>query len=258
MKLPLGTKYKLGVSIRSLLVVGSMFFWTPAAILADTIPEAVTRIASELLPGISPDSIAPTPITNLYLVAFGAQVYYITKDGRYLISGNLIELENFPYGRNLTEDVKTAIQKRLIDELDESGMVIFSPSRVASTITVFTDVTCGYCVRLHQDINQLAKAGIKVRYLGYPRAGIPSDAHDTLVSIWCANDPQRAMTNAKAGREIEKVVCETPIREHMAVAEQLGGRGTPTVFLQNGVKLPGYLPADELVQHAYDAANTGG
>ena len=109
------------------------------------------------------------------------------------------------------------IRKKIIDGLDETGMVVFSPAQVRSTITVFTDVSCGYCVRLHQEMNDLAEGGIKVRYLGYPRAGIPSDAYDTLVSVWCANNPQQAMTDAKAGRDIGKKRSE----EHTSELQSL-------------------------------------
>jgi thiol:disulfide interchange protein DsbC len=223
--------------------------------MAEVVPGAVMQAASDLIPGLTPDSIAPTPVPGFYLVAFGSQVVYVSADGRYLLAGDLIELES---GQNLTDQVRSVIRQRIIGELDEHEMVIFSPTRVRSTITVFTDVSCPYCVRLHEEINDLTKGGIKVRYLGYPRAGIPSAANDTLVSIWCANNPQQAMTDAKAGREIDKKTCETPIRKHMDAAEQIGVRGTPTIVLQDGQMLPGYVPADELVRRANAAVDSDG
>ena len=250
-----GPYSKLKVSARVALVLGSALLGMPPAVLADAVPEAVTQAVADLIPGLTPDSIGPTPVPGLYLVAFGAQVVYLSADGRYLLAGDLIELES---GRNLADDVRSVIRKKIIDGLDESGMVVFSPARVRSTITVFTDVSCPYCVRLHQEMNDLAKGGIKVRYLGYPRAGIPSAAYDTLVTVWCANNSQQAMTDAKAGRDIDKKTCETPIREHMAAAEQIGVRGTPTIVLQDGQMLPGYVPADELVERANAAADSGG
>ena len=250
-----GVYNKLKVSAWMALVLGSTHLGIPPAVLADTIPKAVTEAVADLIPGLAPDSIAPTQVPGLYLVVFGAQLAYVSSDGRYLLTGDLIELES---GRNLADDVRSVSRKGIIDGLDESGMVVFSPARVESTITVFTDVSCGYCVRLHQEMNDLAKGGIKVRYLAYPRAGIPSEAYDTLVSVWCANNQQQAMTDAKAGRYIDKMTCETPIREHMNVAEQIGVRGTPTIVLQDGQILPGYVPANELVKRANAAATSGG
>ena len=250
-----GVYSKLKVSAWVALVFGNGFLGMSPAVLADAIPKAVTEAVADLIPGLMPDSIAPTPVPGLYLVAFGAQVVYVSADGRYLLAGDLIELDS---GRNLADDVRSVIRKRIIDGLDESGMVVFSPARVRSTITVFTDISCPYCVRLHQEMNDLAKGGIKVRYLGYPRAGIPSAAYDSLVSVWCANNPQQAMTDAKAGRDIDKKSCETPIRKHMVAAEQIGVRGTPSIVLQDGQMLPGYVPADELVKRASAAADSGG
>ena len=76
----------------------------------------------------------------------------------------------------------------VIEDLDEAGMVVFSPHDVKSTITVFTDTSCGYCVKLHREIGQTIAGGVKVRYLGYPRAGVNSPSFKTLVSAWCADN----------------------------------------------------------------------
>ena len=238
-----------------MLALGGALLGILPGVLADTIPKAVTEAVADLVPGLEPDRIEPTPVPGLYMVVFGAQLAYVSADGRYLLTGDLIELES---DRNLADDVRSGFRKGIIDGLDVSGMVVFSPARIRSTITVFTDVSCGYCVRLHQEMNDLARGGIKVRYLGYPRAGIPSDAYDKLVSVWCDNNQQQAMTDAKAGRDIGKKTCKTPIREHMVAAEQIGVRGTPTIVLQDGQMLPGYLPADELVKRANAAAASGG
>jgi len=119
---------------------------------------------------------------------------------------------------------------------------------------VFTDTECGYCVRLHKEVDQLLAGGVKVRYLGYPRAGTKSSSFDTLVSVWCADNPQQAMTDAKSGRAIEPRICDTDIARHMEVAELVGVRGTPTIVLQNGKTIPGYVPAGELIGLANAAA----
>ena len=230
--------------VRILVVLAGIFFCHSSHIWADVVPDAVNRAIADLVPGLAPDLVAETPYSNLYLVVFGTEVFYLSVDGRYLLVGDLIELES---GSNLAEDVRRTIRKKIINELDESGMVIFSPEKVQSKITVFTDVSCGYCVKFHQEIRELMNEGIEVRYLGYPRAGIPSSAHEVLVSVWCATNPQQAMTDAKAGVRIENKKCNAPISDHMQVAEQIGVRGTPTVFSEAGVQLGGYLPPDDLL-----------
>ena len=229
-----------------------MLSFCASATLADGVPQAIQDKAAELIPDRLPDSVGPTPVAGLYEVTFGTQVVYLFEDGQHLLSGDLIDLDA---GANLTEDARKSGRKSVIDSLDEAGMVIFSPTDTISTITVFTDTECGYCVRLHQEINQLLAAGVEVRYLGYPRAGVGSSSFDTLVSVWCSDDPQQAMTDAKAGRAIEPRSCKTDIARQMEAAQGVGVRGTPTIVLQDGKTIPGYVPAGELIPMALAAAS---
>ncbi|MBO67938.1 MAG: disulfide bond formation protein DsbC [Acidiferrobacteraceae bacterium] len=221
----------------------------------DEIPQLVLESASELIPGLMPEKIEATPIKELYLVSFGSQIIYISTDGRYVVAGDMIDTKS---GRNLAEEVRSLTRRKLIDDLSESGMVVFTPEAVRSTITVFTDITCPYCVKLHNEIEELLKGGVKVRYLGYPRAGLSSSANDILVSVWCSTDRGQAMTNAKAGKRIEELICETPIAAHMLTAEKMGVRGTPTIVLQNGELIPGYVPSSELIARSNGVADSGG
>ena len=232
------------VNAVSFVLIGIAFLGFSHSTLAGEIPKAVTQAIADLIPELQPHSIVATPISNLYLVSFGVQLAYVSSDGQYLLTGDLIEVNS---GRNLAEDVRRRFRKEVVANLDDSGMVIFSPTDIRSTITVFTDISCPYCVRFHQEINDLINAGIEVRYAGFPRAGIPSNAHDALVSVWCADNPQKAMTDAKAGLDIEDSICNTSIDEHMEVAETIGVRGTPTIVLESGKMIPGYITADQLV-----------
>ena len=218
---------------------------------AQEFPQEVLETAATLIPGTPPDEIKATPLPGLYQVTFGPQVVYLFADGRYLLHGDLIDLDTTV---NLTEEVRQTGRRSAIEDLDEAGMVVFSPAEPKSTITVFTDTECGYCVRLHKEVDQLLAGGVKVRYLGYPRAGTKSSSFDTLVSVWCSDNPQQAMTDAKSGRAIEPRICDTDIARHMEVAKLVGVRGTPTIVLQNGKTIPGYVPADELIGLANAAA----
>ena len=114
-------------------------------------------------------------------------------------------------------------------------MLIYEPEGPSErSITVFTDISCGYCRRLHEDIDALLDEGVRVRYLLFPRAGLGSQGHKDLESVWCAEDPQAAMTAAKAGARITPATCENPIESHIALAEQVGLRGTPLIYLDTG------------------------
>ena len=235
---------------RAFLFIALSFF--AGITLAQSVPQIVQDKAAELIPDRLPDSVVATPVAGLYEVTFGTQVVYLFEDGQHLLSGDLIDLDR---GTNLTEDARKVGRKAVINGLDEAGMVVFSPSETISSITVFTDTECGYCVRLHNEIDQLLAAGVEVRYLGYPRAGVQSPSFDTLVSVWCSDDPQQAMTDAKSGRTVEPRSCKTDIARHMEAAEGVGVRGTPTIVLQDGKTIPGYVPAGELIPMAHAAAS---
>ena len=234
-----------------IVLVSALAFFTGIA-LAQSVPQTVQEKAAELIPDRLPDLVAATPVAGLYEVIFGTQVVYLFEDGQHLLSGDLIDLDA---GTNLTENSRKAGRKAVIDGLDEAGMGIFSPSEIISSVTVFTDTECGYCVHLHNEIDLLLAAGVEVRYLGYPRAGVQSSSFDTLVSVWCSDDPQQALTDAKSGKAIASRSCKTDIERHMEAAGGVGVRGTPTIVLQDGKTIPGYVPAGELIPMAHAAAS---
>ena len=218
---------------------------------AADVPPVVLTVAASLLPDTEPDRVEPAPVAGFYQAIFGTRVVYLSADGRYLLYGDLIDINK---NLNLTEDARRAGRRQVIEDLDEAGMVVFAPQNVESTITVFTDTSCGYCVKLHQEIAHTVAGGVKVRYVGFPRAGVNSASGETLVSVWCADNPQQAMTDAKMGIAIETKTCQTQIGRHMEAAELVGVRGTPTIVLEDGTVIPGYVPAGELVERSNRAA----
>ena len=201
------------------------------------------RIA-EALPGLTLTSLAETPVPGLYELVVDGQIYYVNGTGEYLLDGSLIKLGS---RTNLTENRLGSIQTALIEEIGEENMLIYEPKEPSDrSITVFTDISCGFCRRLHEDIDVLLDAGVRVRYLLFPRAGLGSPGHAALESVWCADDPQAALTTAKAGGEVPEATCDNPIESHVALAERVGLRGTPLIFLDDGERIPGYREASEL------------
>jgi thiol:disulfide interchange protein DsbC len=198
------------------------------------------------MPGLNVDRVAATPIAGLFEVVMGTRVVYLTHDARYLLDGDLVNLRS---RTNLTESSRAAIRVQALESVGEENMVVFQPKKgpVKHSITVFTDVSCPYCVRLHKEIDLLTKGGTKVRYLLYPRAGMGSPAHKTMVSVWCAENRGEALTKAKFGESIPEKDCDNPIAEHIKVAQQLGLQGTPMIILENGQVIPGYRPAADLL-----------
>lgn len=216
-----------------------------AGLLADEVKDRLEAALAGIVPG-TPDSITPTPAQGLYEVVYGARVFYLTEDGQYLIDGQMIDLNK---RTNLTEERRAKARLKALASIDESSMIIFAPKgETKHTISVFTDIDCGYCRKLHQEMPELNKLGIKVRYLSFPRAGIDSPSYDKAVSVWCAKDRKQAMNDAKLNNKIEAKTCENPVRQHMAMGEMVGVTGTPAIVLEDGRLMPGYAPAQKLLE----------
>ena len=216
-----------------------------AAAAAESVDlEAIRERVAATLPGLTLTSIAETPVPTLFELVVDGQIYYVNESADYLFDGSLIELGT---RTNLTENRLGGIQSSLIEEIGEENMLIYEPDEPSErSLTVFTDISCGFCRRLHEDIDVLLDAGVRVRYLLFPRAGLGSPGHQELESVWCADDPLAAMTTAKAGGRVPEANCENPIEAHMAVAERIGLRGTPLIYLDSGERIPGYREPAEL------------
>nr|VFJ46974.1 MAG: Thiol:disulfide interchange protein DsbC [Candidatus Kentron sp. FW]VFJ56178.1 MAG: Thiol:disulfide interchange protein DsbC [Candidatus Kentron sp. FW] len=208
----------------------------------DRIPASVRQAVQRILP-MGVDSITNAPIRGLYEVTSGMAVIYISQDGKFAIQGDIFELKG---GKNLTEKKQNHARRQAIEAIGEDGMIVFAPSQTRHTITVFTDVDCHYCRKLHNEVPALKDAGIAVRYLAFPRAGPSSDTYETMVSVWCAKDRQKAMTDAKTGKTVPTRKCAHPIAEHFALGREIGVRGTPAIVLEDGTLISGYLPASQL------------
>jgi len=215
-----------------------------------TLDEVKSRLV-ENLPGIQVTSIEESQVPGLYELITDGQIYYVDESAEYLVDGSLIRLSD---RANLTDSRQGLIHAALIEEIGEENMLIYKPEKPTNrSITVFTDISCGYCRRLHGEIDTLLDAGVSVRYLLFPRAGLGSQGHKDLISVWCADDPQAAMTNAKSGGKIEAKTCDNPIESHVALAERLGLRGTPLIYTDSGEKIPGYREASVLAGMVNDS-----
>lgn len=198
---------------------------------------------AKLFPSTPADKAQVTPVPGLYEVTIGPKVVYMSADGRYLVRGEIVDLDT---EENLTEPAQNAAQLEAVNKVSEDQMLIFGDKDLKHTMTVFTDIDCGYCRKLHSEMQAYNDAGIRVRYLFFPRAGLNSESYDKAVSVWCNADRAAALTEAKQGGEIEKATCENPVQDHMMLGQLLGVRGTPALVLEDGELLPGYIPAQKL------------
>ena len=229
--------------------------WVTAAVCATALTglaraddiEAVTKVVQRMLPGMTPDHVIESPVPGLYEVGFGPEILYVTKDGRFAVQGDLINLAN---KENLTEGRRAEGRLQLIKGLNEKDMIVFpaTAGKTRHTITVFTDVDCAYCRKLQSQIADYNKLGITVRYLAFPRSGVDTPSYYKAVGVWCAKDRRTAMTSAMRGDDVDFKKCDNPVQAHLAAAERIGVSGTPTMVLEDGSVVPGYLPPDRLIK----------
>lgn len=205
--------------------------------------EKLKQALAKSMPNIVPTRISETPVAGLYEVIVGSQVVYMSADARYMIEGDLIDWET---KTNISEEAKSSIRLSALDKLGADNMLIYKPGKVDNTITVISDINCGYCRQLHSEIPEYMRNNIEVRYIFMSERG-GSVGMKKTISVWCADDQQKALNIAKAGGEVEEKTCNNPIKDHAKLARDLGVRGTPAIILENGQLLAGYVPVGELV-----------
>jgi thiol:disulfide interchange protein DsbC len=227
-----------------MVALAVMIILSRPAIAADPPPEVVAAL-EKIVPGIPPDSIKLSPLPGLYEVAYGPSVVYMSTDGRFLIQGDLV---NVASGKNYTRERRREQRRDSMAATNVQDRVVFGPDDAKYTVDVFTDIDCPYCVRLHNQMADYNRLGIRIRYLAFPRTGIPSPSYDKWVSVWCSDDQQVAMSKAKNGMRIPEKTCENPVKEQFALGRAVGVRGTPSIIFEDGQIVPGYVPPQELLE----------
>ena len=209
--------------------------------------DAVLKAAIlKAVPGSTIDSIKPSPIPGYREVAIGGKVIYARADGKYIIQGSLIELASRD---NLTAASEGALRRGILDAVPRERRIIFSPAKPKYRLTVFTDIDCGYCRKMHAQIADYNKAGISVEYLFFPRSGPNTESFTKAINVWCAPDRRKALTDAKNDRPVAKKTCSNPIKEDFELGQRIGVDGTPAIYAADGTQLGGYLsPADMLAK----------
>lgn len=204
---------------------------------------AVEEKLRTLVPNAKTIAVSETPIQGVFQVQVNSDIVYVTDDAKYLLQGQLMDLDS---RENLTDRAKSTIRGALLTDLDASQQITFAPEKPKYDLLVFTDIDCGYCRKLHNQIEQYKEEGIAIHYLAFPRAGIGSQAYDKFVSVWCSDDQQSALTLAKNGGDPEPLVCPNPIAEQYSLGQELGVTGTPSMVMADGTMIPGYMPPAQL------------
>jgi thiol:disulfide interchange protein DsbC len=241
----LGVKKHIAAAVVGMLVTSTGFA---------AVPKEVSDLLNKKLQllQVKPESINESPVKGLYEVVSQGAIYYMSGDGQFLINGNIYDMDAGM--ANLTssriEQIRKANSEKHFAKIKrfEKDMIVYKANNEKYVVTAFTDTSCAYCQKLHSEMADYNKAGITIRYLAFPRGGEHSNAYNTMVSIWCSDDPKAAMNTAKKHGTIKSLSCENTVLAQYELGVALGITGTPTLFLEDGTAMPGYLPADRLLQ----------
>lgn len=224
-------------------LTGALAAISLAAVAADTDFSEVEQSIRSLAPGAASIAISETPIEGLLMVQIEGDIVYATTDGKYLIQGRVLDMET---REDLTEAAKAQVRRDLLAKVDTGSQITFAPAEPKYDLMVFTDIDCGYCRKLHAEIDQYNEQGIAIHYMAFPRAGVGSHSYDKAVSVWCAGNQRDALTQAKLGAEPDPAQCDNPIDEQYALGRELGVTGTPSLLTSAGQMIPGYVPPEQL------------
>ena len=230
----------------------------PAAAAQGTPDANVRQALGGIAPDLSPEYIGAAPFPGFREVLLGGQVLYVSDDGRYLMQSQPFDLKE---RKPAASPGLMAYRSELIASIPEQDRIVFAPPNARHSVTVFTDIECGYCRRMHQQIAEYNKLGIAVEYVAFPRMGPASKDFRDMESVWCASDRKRALSDAKAGQPVQKKQCTSPVAMQFDVGQRVGVNGTPAVFAADGTQLGGYVSPQQMLDSLEgrgDAAAAGG
>ena len=196
------------------------------------------------------ESVRPSPAPGIVEVqVINGPLLYATDDGGYFFLNGDLHQVSVSGAVNLTEERRSLARKEQLAAVSLEDMVVFSPKgETRDYVSVFTDVTCFYCQKLHREVDQLNAKGVEVRYLAFPRGGINSDGAKKLATAWCADDQQTTLTELKAGMDLPVNDCaDSPIAAQYQLGQEMGVSGTPAIITSSGMMIPGYRPAADLI-----------
>lgn len=219
---------------------GLMMFTLLAAISTQALADDAAIKQSLAKLGVQSSDIQPAPLAGMKTVLTNSGVIYVTEDGKYFIQGPLYDVSS---GQpvNVTNSLLMTHLKAL-----EKEMIVYKAPKEQHVITVFTDITCGYCHKLHEEMADYNALGITVRYLAFPRQGMQSQAAADMKAVWCAKDRNKAFDDAMGGKGVKPASCDIDLANHYALGVQFGVSGTPAIVLSNGYVVPGYQGPQEM------------
>ncbi len=235
--------------------VAALALASTAAFAVEPADDAKIRAAIlSIVPKAKIDSIADATVPGFYEVVLGGEIVYVSADAKYLFTGNVWDLPN---KRDLTDERKSSLRKVALDKVSGDKRIKYAARTEKHTVTVYTDIDCGYCRRMHQQMAQYNDAGISVEYMFFPRSGPNTESFAKAVHVWCAADRADALTRAKNGETLPAKECPNPIAEQYELGLRVGVTGTPMIVAEDGSQIGGYLDPNQLIARLESLKATG-
>ncbi|GGY73254.1 hypothetical protein GCM10011613_17910 [Cellvibrio zantedeschiae] len=220
----------------------------PGNLLKRPTPESIIIAKlSQAIPQYKVTSVRPSPIAGLYLVQIGGSDVLVTADGSKFIQGDIFDVTSTGIAK-WEDPALVAERKKMLTTINPKDSINFKPAKTKAVVYVFTDVDCGYCRKLNSEMADYNKLGIEIRYLAFPRSGIPSPSADKLVTAWCSKDKQAVLTKVKEGYEVPNLTCPNPVAAQFELGGRLGVSATPALWMPDGTIKLGYLPPSQLAK----------
>lgn len=225
-----------------LITLGTLLFTSLVSHAQDS-DKVKAKVEDKL--GFTVNAISDAEVPGLFQVVSDRGLFYVSEDGRYFMQARIFDMDNNM--ASVTEQALAEMRLKGVEEYADS-VIQYKAKNEEHVITVFTDTTCGYCRKMHKEIDQLNALGITVNYLAFPRSGLQSPVYNEMVSVWCADDPNKALTAAKQDKDIASAKCQNKVADHYRFGQSVGVNGTPNIILEDGTLIPGYQPAGVLAQ----------
>ena len=206
------------------------------------------KIAKILPQGLPINFIETSLLPDFYVVnVANNQILYVSKSFEFVLAGEVIQLKEGQI-KSLNDKYQTKLVKNILSTINSNESINFVSNKEKYKLTIFTDISCGYCRLLHSEIDSYLKEGLTINYLAFPRDGLNGSVYKDMMSAWCSKNPKQSLTKLKNGEEIEELQCNNPVSDHFRKGSLLGVTGTPTIILEDGRKFSGYIPANELIK----------
>lgn len=231
-----------------LIVFTSVLSWADEATVDSEVEQQLIDMLQQAVPNIPIVGVEPSQLEGFYEITLANGERVFSRPGmNYFIAGNLFQPTTEGLV-NLTELKRDDYRAERLASIDSADKITFKPKDKKASVIVFTDVDCGFCRKLHLEMDEYLEAGIEVNYLAYPRAGVGTASYNKIVGAWCAEDKQDAMTRLKAGQRVNSKACDNPVADQYRLARELGVRGTPAIITESGHIISGYRSAPVLAQ----------